>query len=169
MLNKITENVEIHQTLPDTPNLTPEQLKKKWDEGNKIIKGHFNQLIDSLNDAEVLNLKENTKIITGQECKTNEIIDGKNVYVKRLNVGNLPNADEKTYEIGLDMDTITVTKIDGIAQSKELKSAVPINIAYNGFLIVGCFIATGGQLKIRSEDDRSKFTGFVNIYYTKNN
>ncbi len=57
MLNKITENVEIHQTLPDTPNLTPEELKKKWDEGNKIIKEHFNQLIDSLNDAEVEGIK----------------------------------------------------------------------------------------------------------------
>lgn len=58
MLEKITENVEIHQTLPDTPNLTSEELKKEWDKGNKIIKEKFNELIDSLNDAEVLELKE---------------------------------------------------------------------------------------------------------------
>lgn len=32
---------------------------------------------------------------TGQEVKTNEIIDGKRVYKKRINCGNLPNATSK--------------------------------------------------------------------------
>lgn len=50
MLKKITENVEIHQTLPDTPNLTSEELKKEWDKGSKIIKQAFNELIDELNN-----------------------------------------------------------------------------------------------------------------------
>ena len=35
------------------------------------------------------------KITTGQEVKTNEIIDGKRVYKKRINCGNLPNATSK--------------------------------------------------------------------------
>lgn len=52
MLKKITENVEIHQTLPDTPNLTSEELKKEWDKGSKIIKQAFNELIDLLNNAQ---------------------------------------------------------------------------------------------------------------------
>lgn len=52
MLNKITENVEIHQTLPDTPNLTAEELKKEWDKGCKIIKDKFNKLMDLLNDTQ---------------------------------------------------------------------------------------------------------------------
>ena len=38
MFNKITENVEIHQTLPDIPNMTTQELKREWDKGNKIIK-----------------------------------------------------------------------------------------------------------------------------------
>ena len=42
MFKKITENVEIHQTLPDTPNLTAQELKKEWDKGSKIIKQAFN-------------------------------------------------------------------------------------------------------------------------------
>lgn len=50
MFKKITENVEIHQTLPDTPNLTSEELKKEWDKGSKIIKQAFNELIDELNN-----------------------------------------------------------------------------------------------------------------------
>lgn len=49
MFNKITENVEIHQTLPDTPNMTTQELKKEWDKGNKIIKEAFNTCVDELN------------------------------------------------------------------------------------------------------------------------
>ena len=48
MFNKITENVEIHQTLPDIPNMTTQELKKEWDKGNKIIKEAFNCLIEEL-------------------------------------------------------------------------------------------------------------------------
>lgn len=58
MLKKITENVEIHQTLPDIPNLTSEELKKEWDKGSRIIKQAFNELIDELNDVKVSELKE---------------------------------------------------------------------------------------------------------------
>lgn len=50
MFNKITENVEIHQTLPDTPNMTTQELKKEWDKGCKIIKEVFNSLVDELNN-----------------------------------------------------------------------------------------------------------------------
>lgn len=50
MFNKITENVEIHQTLPDIPNMTTQELKREWDKGNKIIKEAFNALIDELNN-----------------------------------------------------------------------------------------------------------------------
>lgn len=50
MFEKITDNVEIHQTLPDTPNMTTQELKREWDKGNKIIKEAFNALIDELNN-----------------------------------------------------------------------------------------------------------------------
>ena len=49
MFNRITDNVEIHQTLPDTPNMTTQELKREWDKGNKIIKESFNALVGELN------------------------------------------------------------------------------------------------------------------------
>lgn len=64
MLKKITENVEIHQTLPDIPNMTTQELKREWDKGSKIIKEKFNELIDSLNEAEVT-LYENEEGTSG--------------------------------------------------------------------------------------------------------
>lgn len=53
MFNKITENVEIHQTLPDVPNMTTQELKKEWDKGSKIIKEAFNALIEELNKTSI--------------------------------------------------------------------------------------------------------------------
>ena len=50
MFEKITDNVEIHQTLPDTPNMTTQELKITWDKGCKIIKEAFNKLVDELNN-----------------------------------------------------------------------------------------------------------------------
>ena len=62
MFNKITENVEIHQTLPDIPNMTTQELKREWDKGNKIIKEAFNGLIEELKKTSIENtvLYENT-------------------------------------------------------------------------------------------------------------
>lgn len=48
---KITESVDIHQSLPDNPSLPPILLKKEWDKPANIIKGVFNALIDDLNDS----------------------------------------------------------------------------------------------------------------------
>lgn len=53
MFEKITDNVEIHQTLPDTPNMTTQELKITWDKGCKIIKEAFNKLIEKLNDLKI--------------------------------------------------------------------------------------------------------------------
>lgn len=50
MFEKIKDNVEIHQTLPDTPNMTTQELKITWDKGCKIIKEAFNSLVDELNN-----------------------------------------------------------------------------------------------------------------------
>ena len=50
MFNKITDNVEIHQTLPDIPNMTSQELKREWDKGCKIIKEAFNKLVDEMNN-----------------------------------------------------------------------------------------------------------------------
>lgn len=40
-----TENVNIHQSLPDQPTLTPTELKIKWDEGVTKIKDYINNVL----------------------------------------------------------------------------------------------------------------------------
>lgn len=66
--NKITDNVENISLLPDDPALTPEQLKKEFDKGNRTIKEAFNKLIDELNKINDNALEK--KIITAYPTKT---------------------------------------------------------------------------------------------------
>lgn len=43
-LTKLNDNLNIHQSLPDNPTLTADELKKKFDEGVNIIKKYLNDL-----------------------------------------------------------------------------------------------------------------------------
>ena len=61
----------------------------------------------------LIKLKEiDMKIITGQEVKTNEIIDGKRVYKKGINCGAGPNNGTRTVATGLS--NVTYVKVEGI-------------------------------------------------------
>lgn len=92
MFNKITENVEIHQTLPDTPNMTTQELKKEWDKGNKIIKEAFNTCVDELNKKVEFNgikekngyikLPSGLKIFWGQVASTDFFNDSESTKYK---------------------------------------------------------------------------------------
>lgn len=53
-----------------------------------------------------------TKVITGQEIKTNETIDGKRVYKKRINCGAGPNNGSRSVATGLS--NATYVKVEGI-------------------------------------------------------
>lgn len=49
-IQKLTENLNIHQSLPDQPTMTTEQLKQEWDKAPNIIKDYINNiLVDGLN------------------------------------------------------------------------------------------------------------------------
>lgn len=63
------------------------------------------QILIKLKDIDV-------KVITGQEVKTNEIIDGKRVYKKRINCGAGPNNGTRTVATGLS--NVTYVKVEGI-------------------------------------------------------
>lgn len=44
-LPEFTDNVNIHQSLPDQPTLTPLQLKIEWDKGVSLIKKYLNEVL----------------------------------------------------------------------------------------------------------------------------
>lgn len=111
-----------------------------------------------------------TKIVTGSEVATNEYVDSKQVYVKRINCGNLPNTTTKTIATGLTMTSITVIKIIGACKtSAGITFPLPfLGIADNKSGDISVYIAADGNLTIKAYTDRSELAGYVNIYYTKN-
>ena len=165
MLKKITENVEIHQTLPDIPNLTPEELKKEWDKGCKIIKQAFNELIDSLIDAEVLESKKKFDYST-EEQVIGKWIDGKSVY-RKIITGSLTKSGTYTAASLLDTEYDTITKLDIITKNTD-----PITSQYYSSTTsnIRCYIVPASkQLKVEigSEYPTVPLDYIITLEYTK--
>ena len=61
-IDKLTENLNIHQSLPDQPSLSAQDLKKEWDKPANIIKDYINNiLVEGINKSlsnELDNIKE---------------------------------------------------------------------------------------------------------------
>lgn len=111
-----------------------------------------------------------TKIKTGQEIATNEYIDGKRVYRKRIDCGAGPGAGEAK-EVDTGLSNVTYTKIEGIVQGSV--SAFPINnsrpIQGTDKNAIGVYVNySTKKINIETVIDRSNYTVFVELYYTKN-
>lgn len=104
------------------------------------------------------------KITTGQEIATSEYIDGKQVFRKRINVGNLPNTGNFSAEHNLG--NVRVIKYEGFAYRESTKTIIPMPYANSVYYIEMYLDAT--KLYIDTSNDRSQFVGCVDIYYTKN-
>lgn len=68
----------------------------------------FKKVLNKLKDID-------TKVITGQEVATNELLDGKRVYKKRINCGAGPNNISKT--VGTGLSNVSYIRAEGIANN----------------------------------------------------
>lgn len=118
------------------------------------------QILIKLKDIDV-------KVTTGQEVKTNEIIDGKRVYKKRMNCGAGPN--NGTRSIATGVSNVTYIRAEGIATNGTmyfpLNNTRPVDGTDSG--AIGMYI-NSDALVIDSKSDRSSYTVYVDLYYTKN-
>ena len=71
-LSKLTANLNTHQSQPDQPSLTSEELKQLWDEAPNAIKDYINEILT----VELDKLIE-TKVskVTGKDLSTNDYTD----------------------------------------------------------------------------------------------
>lgn len=74
------------------------------------------KILNKLKDIDV-------RTTTGQEVSTNEYIDGKRIYKKTIDCGNLPNNSLKT--IAINSSFTKIIKIEGIADSSEICLPLP--------------------------------------------
>ena len=115
------------------------------------------------------NIADGNKIITGQEVATNEYIDGKRVYRKRINCGNLPNATSKT--VSLSLSNVNIIKIEGIAKNSSDASnnlPLPYMDPRNLQTCVMLSIISSYNIALVTAEDKSYYTAYVTVYYTKN-
>ena len=119
---------------------------------------------------ELFDKVERTSIITGGLTPTNEYIDGKRVYVKRVDFGALPNASTKTLSTGISKSLYNFEYFRGKAISGTYTISLP-NISLHGLnYCTTCGIdgsATTYQVEITTGTDRSAWTGIIDIYVTK--
>ena len=106
------------------------------------------------------------QITVGQEEPTNEFIGNKRVYVKRLDIGNLPNATVKSVDHGLS--NVKIERLEGVATNNGLQ-ALPLPFASEQDASSSIRLQSwGSYVSVYTGRDRSEFTGVVDIYYTKN-
>lgn len=108
--------------------------------------------------------KMNIKINSSTPTKTGRIIDGKEEYVIRLNLGTLPNNSTKGVQLPVSVTNVLITRPFFIwALSETEYSTQPSKV-------LSYYISDGGnQLNINTTTDMSRFTGYGELYYINKN
>ena len=71
-LTELTANLNTHQSLPDQPALTAEELKQLWDEAPNEIKNYINQVLTKELDSILANKVDK---IVGKVLSSNDFTD----------------------------------------------------------------------------------------------
>lgn len=93
-------------------------------------------------------------------------IDGSDIYKKTVYLGYLPNATTKNVAHGVTNFGVPI-KLEGMALT-EAGTGHPINISRptNLALEIGAYV-DGTNIVVMTGTDRSSWTGYATIYYTK--
>ena len=111
--------------------------------------------------------EEMENITTGTEYETGRIIDGKKEYAKRINCGNLPNAEAKYVQTGLQNITLT-RAIDGVMLSSNSQRGLPAPSVTAANTIMVYLNGIGTTLTINTQFNWSSYTAYVELFYVKN-
>lgn len=145
------------------PYIVTNYIIKAFDDIN--IEGKvLNQQSDSQEDTyscEYINNKIKTIVNTNQSVKTGRIIDGKEEYVIRLNLGAMPNATNKTITLPIKLKEKLLTREFHI----WILSATELGTEPNNGMTYFISGTNGDQLEITTTNDKSRFTGYAELYY----
>lgn len=112
-------------------------------------------------------------ITDGSAIKTGRKIDGKDEWIKRINIGALPNASQKYVSVGLDLSKIEVTKLEIIPRSVngDINSMPFVSSSNLGYQISYYFrkkqngIPENSLVIDTGTLDRSMYSAKMNIYF----
>lgn len=149
------------------PSLTLNYIIKA--KNTVVVKGDVIQETGTASETNVYSAKAidnklKTNIVIGQEVATNEYEGGKQVFIKKIDIGSLPNAARKIVETGLT--NVKVTKLHGIARDSSIQ--IPLPFVYTELPSCIGVMFVNGSLYINTGNDRTGLTGEITIHYTKN-
>ena len=149
------------------PSLTLNYIIKA--KNTVVVKGDVIQETGTASETNVYSAKAidnklKTNIVIGQEVATNEYEGGKQVFIKKIDIGSLPNAARKIVETGLT--NVKVTKLHGIARDSSIQ--IPLPFVYTELPSCIGVMFVNGSLYINTGSDRTGLTGEITIHYTKN-
>ena len=104
-------------------------------------------------------LFSNMKIIDDNEpVKTGRMINDKEEYVIRLNLGLMPNATSKNITLPVSLENVLLTrKVNIFLLSSTEYAQNDSSLTY--------FI-NKNQLNVKTTNDKSRFTGYTELYFT---
>lgn len=134
----------------------------------------------TVTNADVLQINTNKNDITGLKSRVTNLenystsetiigtwIDGKPIYRKVVNTGQMPNNTNPKYVPTGISGTINVVKLYGMAKTNE-NFAITLPEALSGYMIRLAFRGSDNNLQIQAQTDRSAYTSsYVVIEYTK--
>ena len=108
------------------------------------------------------------RITTGEEYATNEYIDGKQVYRKRISCGNLLASGIK--RVAHNTTFSEIVRVEGMCNGGGYFQPLPY-VAVAGMGDVAtysvCMCVDTTQIYLVSGKDMSAFVAYVDLYYTK--
>lgn len=104
------------------------------------------------------------RLITGEKSKTGRIIDNKEEYCEIINFGSLPNNTEISTNYKTDDKKIHNFYAIGTSSSNEI-IIVPNSAASGNYVNI---YFTNNSMKINTNQNRSRFNGYVYIFFTYN-
>ena len=122
MYTKFEEDVSVHQSLPDEPNvdngISTEELKKLWDKPAELLKEAFNKLIVEMTSKDSAKNQGATQLEESDNSESN--VQAKLIYlmnaIKNVSQGQIPDGTITASKIDPSYEALLAKK-DGILQA----------------------------------------------------
>ena len=161
----VYENLEAVEN--DLSNLEEGQLGLTKDTGNEL-----SQPVDAVESGNLHAVTSNAvaeslSYFTTEQKTGGKWIDGKPIYRKTVEIGNLPNNTVKQIANVLS-NVDNIVEIRGVAKSSTLGIVLPyIDISGGVTYLANIYISSKTHLQVNTNYNFSSYTGFAVIYYTK--
>lgn len=173
-LPKLTENLNIHQSLPDKPTLTTEELKIAFDSAGNIIKDYLNDILTSAIDTGVeeeiaTSTAGINNAILDLENTVNESISGIEADITNINNNlNVQNQAIKNQVNDLIKTQTFSSSFEIPAFTTKVQSMGTISVP-NGYTLIGVVPYSSSSIYFLSSFDLYNSTVYGKVYNTENN